>query len=123
MEWFPWICILLQGVWCFYMGYRAGRDDNDDLSEEAQIEIKKYYWDHPKDGKAEEQIKTLLADNDRLREAYDAVHRELEYMIRERNEFQDLYAKLVHKYCTKSEQENCELPLTLEIANAENKEK
>ena len=96
MEWFPWIAILLQGVFCFLIGYRVGRDDNDDLSEEAQIELKKYYWDHPKDGKTEDNIKTLLADNARLQEAYDATYRDLEYMVRERDKFRDLYLKTTY---------------------------
>lgn len=54
MEWLPWIVILLHGIFCYYMGYRAGCDDNDGLSEEAQIELKKYYWDHPINGESED---------------------------------------------------------------------
>lgn len=55
MEWLPWIVILLHGIFCYYMGYRAGSvEHNDSLSEEAQIELSKYYWDHPKDGKAQD---------------------------------------------------------------------
>lgn len=54
MEWLPWIVILLHGIFCYYMGCCAGHGDNDDLSEEAQIELKKYYWDHPINGKSED---------------------------------------------------------------------
>ena len=55
MEWLPWIVILLHGIFCYYMGYRAGNaEHNDSLSEEAQIELSKYYWDHPINGKSED---------------------------------------------------------------------
>lgn len=96
MEWLPWICILLQGVWCFYMGYRAGRDDNDSLSEEAQVELKKYYWDNPQDGKAEDRVKALLTDNARLQEAYETMYDDLNRMTRDRDRFRDLYLKTTH---------------------------
>lgn len=96
MEWFPWIFTLLQGVWCFYMGYRAGRDDNDSLSEEAQVELKKYYWDNPQDGKAEDRVKALLTDNARLQEAYETMYDDLNRMTRDRDRFRDLYLKMTH---------------------------
>ena len=55
MEWLPWIAILLQGVFCYLIGYRVGSaEQNDDLSEEAKVELKKYYWDHPVNGKVED---------------------------------------------------------------------
>lgn len=55
MEWLLWIAFLIQSIFCYYMGYRAGSaEHNDDLSEEAKIELSKYYWDHPKDGKAQD---------------------------------------------------------------------
>lgn len=55
MEWLPWIAILLQGVFCYLIGYRVGSaEQNDDLSEEAKVELKKYYWDHPINGKVED---------------------------------------------------------------------
>ena len=123
MEWFPWICILLHGVWCFYMGYRAGRDDNDDLSEETQVELKKYCWDNPRDGKVKDQVKALLTDNARLQEAYDAMSDDLEHMARDRDKFRNLYVEIADKYYAKIKQEGHELPLTLEISKAENKEK
>lgn len=51
MEWLLWIAFLIQSIFCYYMGYRVGSaEHNDDLSEEAKIELHKYYWDHPING-------------------------------------------------------------------------
>lgn len=96
MEWLPWIFTLLQGVCCFCIGYRVGRDDNDNLSEKVQVEIKKYYWDHPKNGGTEDRVNALLTDNARLQEAYDAMSRDLERMTRDRDKFRDLYLKMTY---------------------------
>lgn len=50
MNWYVYIIMLVQCISCLALGYILGKknlDPDAGLSEEARIELKKYYWDHP----------------------------------------------------------------------------
>lgn len=55
MNWYVYIAMLAQCIFFYIVGYIAGKkhiDPDAGLSEQARIELKKYYWDHPCGGRS-----------------------------------------------------------------------
>lgn len=49
MEWFYWLCMLAQGVFCYWMGNRVANAENDKTfipTQETWLELEKFRWTH-----------------------------------------------------------------------------
>lgn len=47
MEWFYFLCMLLQGIFCYWVGLRVGKSETTfQPTQETWLELEKFRWTH-----------------------------------------------------------------------------
>ena len=49
MDWFCWVCMVAQGVFCYWMGTRVAEAENKNAfkpTQETWLELEKFRWTH-----------------------------------------------------------------------------